>query len=58
MSLKLQDIEVVRNFFDIFLNKLIGLPSNREIEFFIDLVPGLVPISKVPYWMAPVELND
>ncbi|XP_061348892.1 uncharacterized protein LOC133294257 [Gastrolobium bilobum] len=32
-----------------------GLPPNREIEFSIDLIPGLWTISITPYRMSPVE---
>jgi len=35
-----------------------GLPRNREIEFMIDLVPGITPVSKNPYHMALVELVE
>ena len=30
----------------------------REVEFCIDLIPGATSISKAPYRMAPVELNE
>ncbi|RVW11915.1 Retrovirus-related Pol polyprotein from transposon 17.6 [Vitis vinifera] len=35
-----------------------GLPPEREVEFTIDLVPGIGPMSKAPYRMAPVELKE
>ena len=34
------------------------MPPNREVEFFIDLVPAISPISMAPYRMAPVELKE
>nr|KYP32200.1 Transposon Ty3-I Gag-Pol polyprotein [Cajanus cajan] len=34
------------------------LPPIREVEFFIDLVPGTRPISIAPYRMSPVELVE
>lgn len=58
MSLKLQDFEVVMDFLIVFLGKLPGLLLDREIEFSIDLVFKIVPISKVPYHMALVELKE
>ena len=35
-----------------------SLPSTREIEFSIDLVPGAGPVSIAPYRMVPVELVE
>ena len=51
-DLKLEDIPVVRDFPDVFLDDLPGLPPKNEVEFIIDLVLGTVPISKTPYRMA------
>jgi len=34
------------------------MPPLKEVEFCIDLVQGVTPISKVPYRMAPVELKE
>jgi hypothetical protein len=48
----------VRDFVDVFLEELPGLPPDREIEFTIDLLPGTGPISKAPYRMAPLELKE
>lgn len=42
---ELKNIHVVREFRDVFLNDLLGLPPDREIEFSIDLVHGTAPIS-------------
>ncbi|GKF99548.1 hypothetical protein Tco_0301239, partial [Tanacetum coccineum] len=46
---KLSDISVVRDFEDVFLDDLSGLPPQRQVEFRIDLVPGAMPIAKSPY---------
>ena len=43
---------------DVFLKDLPGLPLDREVEFAIDLLPGITPISKAPYRMAPTELKE
>ncbi|XP_035546546.1 uncharacterized protein LOC118348608 [Juglans regia] len=51
-------IEVVREFPNIFPDELPGLPPNREIEFLIDLILGMTPISKTPYQMALIELKE
>ena len=57
-SLAAEDISVVEEFMDIFLEELPGMPSEREVEFYIDLLPGTVPIAKRPYRMAPTELVE
>ena len=55
---RLEDIPVVREFSDVFLEDLPGIPLDREIEFQIKLTPGTEPISKAPYRMAPLELKE
>jgi hypothetical protein len=30
----------------------------KEVEFYIDLIPGMTPIAKRPYRMAPTELAE
>ncbi|KAJ9552167.1 hypothetical protein OSB04_016212 [Centaurea solstitialis] len=37
------------------LNDLSSFPSERQMEFRIDLVPGAVPVAKAPYRLAPSE---
>ncbi|XP_073049612.1 uncharacterized protein [Primulina eburnea] len=58
VELKIEDIPVVQEFSDVFLEELPGMVPDREIEFEINLVPGATPISKAPYRMAPAELNE
>jgi hypothetical protein len=41
---------------DVFPEELPGMPLEREVEFYIDLIPGTTPIAKRPYCMAPTEL--
>ena len=41
-----------------FPEELPGMPSDRDIEFVIDLVPGTSPIAKRPYRMAASELVE
>jgi hypothetical protein len=52
------NIRVVRDFPDIFLEELPGIPPDREVEFVIDLLPGTAPISKCPYRMSVEELKE
>ncbi|GJS46795.1 putative reverse transcriptase domain-containing protein [Tanacetum coccineum] len=51
-------IVMVRDFPEVFPDDLSGLPPLREIEFRIDLIPGVVPIAKSPYRLAPSELEE
>nr|GFB90844.1 putative reverse transcriptase domain-containing protein [Tanacetum cinerariifolium] len=50
---KLEDIPIVREFPNVFLEDLSGLPLTREIEFRIDLINGAMPVAKSPYRLAP-----
>ena len=54
----LESVPVVREFSDVFSEDLLRLPSNRELEFGIDLLPGSVPISIPPYRMVLAELKE
>ncbi|XP_073362399.1 uncharacterized protein [Aegilops tauschii subsp. strangulata] len=53
----LEEVPVVRDYPDVFPEKLPGMPPDRDIEFLIDLVPGAGPIAKRPYRMPPQELE-
>ena len=54
----MEDIPVVSDYPDVFPEDLLGLPPEREVEFTIDLAPGIALISKAPYRMAPLELKE
>jgi hypothetical protein len=54
----LVSIPVVREFSDVFLKKLPGLPPEREVEVSIHTLPGQCPIAQVPYRMASTELAE
>ncbi|GJT93511.1 hypothetical protein Tco_1139725 [Tanacetum coccineum] len=55
---KLKDIIVVRNFPGVFLEDLSSLPPSRDVEFRIDLIPGAMPVAKLPYRLAPTEMQE
>ncbi|GKB20269.1 hypothetical protein Tco_0854192 [Tanacetum coccineum] len=55
---KLSDIFVIRDFVDVFLEDLSGLPPQRQVEFRIDLVPRAMPVAKSPYRLAPSEMQE
>jgi hypothetical protein len=52
------NIRVVRDFPDVFLEELPGMPPDREVEFVIDLLPRTAPISKRPWRMSVEELKE
>jgi hypothetical protein len=52
------NIRVVSDFPDVFLEELPGMPPDREVEFVIDVLPGTAPISKQPYMMSIEELKE
>jgi hypothetical protein len=55
-GVKPEDILVVCEYADVFLDDLPGMPPDSDIEFIIKLQPGTAPISKRLYRMAPKEL--
>nr|GFC33871.1 putative reverse transcriptase domain-containing protein [Tanacetum cinerariifolium] len=52
----IHDPLIISEFPDVFPDELPGIPLVREVEFNIELIPGVEPISKTPYRMAPIEL--
>jgi hypothetical protein len=49
-------IPVVCDYPDVFLDELLGMPPDQDIEFAIELQLGTAPISKRPYRMPAAEL--
>lgn len=49
---------VIREFLDVFLEDLLGVPLVRQDEFRIDLILNVAPISKVLYRLTPLEIYD
>ena len=54
----LSELPVVCEYLDVFPEELLGLLLDRDIEFVIDLVPGIAPIAKQPYRMSVEELEE
>nr|KAJ0207233.1 hypothetical protein LSAT_V11C500291490 [Lactuca sativa] len=42
------DVSIAKEYPDVFLEELPGLPPDKQVEFQIDLVPGAAPIAKDP----------
>ena len=54
----IEQIPVVREFQDVFPKELRQLPPERIMDMEIEILPGVAPISKAPYRMAPAELTE
>ncbi|GJS78532.1 putative reverse transcriptase domain-containing protein [Tanacetum coccineum] len=55
---RLKDIPVVKEFPDIFPEDLSGLPPVRQVEFQIDLIPGVAHVARTPYRLSPSEMQE
>ncbi|GKD71884.1 putative reverse transcriptase domain-containing protein [Tanacetum coccineum] len=55
---RLEDIPVVREFPKVFPEDLPGLPLVRQVEFQIDLIPGVTLVARAPYRLAPSEMQE
>jgi hypothetical protein len=54
----LENIPVVEEFADVFLEELPRFPPKRELEFNIDIKPGTKPIAITPCRMSTPELQE
>ncbi|GJW26552.1 putative reverse transcriptase domain-containing protein, partial [Tanacetum coccineum] len=55
---QLEDVPVIRNFPEVFLEELPGLPPPRQVKFQNDLVPGAAPVARASYRLAPSEMKE
>ena len=53
-----KDVEVVKEFEDVFPEDFSSLPPDREIEFSIDVLRRSSPIFIAPYRITPAELTE
>ena len=56
--MNLENIPVIREFPDVFLEELSRVPSERKVYFSIEVVQGTNLILRAPYHMAPTELKE
>ncbi|XP_073314761.1 uncharacterized protein [Primulina huaijiensis] len=54
-SQTIEEVEVVREFPDVFRDDVTGVPPAREVKFSTELMPSTVTISKAPHRLAPNE---
>jgi hypothetical protein len=57
-AIALEDIRVDKDYPDIFPEELPGMLPDHDIEFLIELLPGIPPFSKRPYRMPVNELVE
>ncbi|GJS68015.1 putative reverse transcriptase domain-containing protein [Tanacetum coccineum] len=51
---RLEDVPIIRNFPE----DLPGLPPTRQVEFQINLIPGVAPVARAPYRLALFEMKE
>nr|GFA80519.1 putative reverse transcriptase domain-containing protein [Tanacetum cinerariifolium] len=51
---RLEDVPIVHDF----LEDLPGIPPTRHVEFQIDLIPGVAPVARAHYRLAPSEMKE
>jgi hypothetical protein len=57
-GVSMHEVPVVKEYLDVFLEELPGMPPDKDVEFIIDLLPGTGPIAKRPYKMDIEELKE
>ncbi|GJW34112.1 putative reverse transcriptase domain-containing protein [Tanacetum coccineum] len=55
---RLEDVPIVWEFPEVFLEDLPGIPPARQVEFQIDLVPSAAHVARSSYRLAPAELQE
>jgi hypothetical protein len=53
-----QDVQIVDQYPDIFLEELLGMPPDCDIEFVIEIIPRTRMIYKRPYRMFAKRLAE
>jgi hypothetical protein len=53
----IEDHAILKYFEDVF-KEVPGLPPKRYIDFYINLMPGVAPVSKTHYRMSTPELKE
>nr|GEX68715.1 putative reverse transcriptase domain-containing protein [Tanacetum cinerariifolium] len=55
---RLKDVSIIRDFPKVFPEELPGIPPARQVEFQINLVPGVAPVARAPYRLVPFEMKE
>jgi hypothetical protein len=54
----LGDHPILREYKYMFLEEVPGIPPRRDIDFLIELTPGVILVSRTPYRMSTLELVE
>ena len=54
----MNDVPILQEYLDVFLEDFPRVPSERQVEFKIDLVPCAAPIANASYLLAPPEMQE
>ena len=57
-QVNLEDIPVIKEFPDVFLEELSSLLPEREVDLSIEVLLGKTPIYRAPYRSAPAKLKE
>nr|GFA47150.1 putative reverse transcriptase domain-containing protein [Tanacetum cinerariifolium] len=55
---RLEDVPIVIDFPELFPEDLSGIIPAQQVEFQIDLVPGVAPVALAPYQLTPYEMKE
>ncbi|GKB99800.1 hypothetical protein Tco_0985937 [Tanacetum coccineum] len=55
---RLEDVQIIRDFPEVFPEDLPGLSLTRQVEFQIDLMPGAAHVAREPYRLASSEMKE
>ncbi|GKF23598.1 hypothetical protein Tco_0075920, partial [Tanacetum coccineum] len=55
---RLEDVPIVRDFPKVFPEDFLGLTLTRQVEFKIDSIPGIAPVARASYRLAPFEMKE
>ena len=53
-----EEVPLVCEYPDVFPEEMPGMSPDQDVEFVIDLLPGMGPIAKRPYRMSVNELEE
>ena len=57
-QVKLENIQVVKEFPDVFPKEQPGLPPKRKVDLSVENLLRTAPIFRAPYKMAPTDLKE
>nr|GFB27823.1 hypothetical protein [Tanacetum cinerariifolium] len=55
---QVKDVPIIQDFPKEFSENLPGLPPAQPVKFQIDLIPGVAPVARAPYRLAPSEMKE